>query len=377
MNRLALIDRDDGLLTDPFIPHGALAYEFIQGTVDGANGRKPYEKLLLTHGIDIVIDLSLNETRPVLRATDENGVRYLNTGIINRPGESFYQTVVDFVEQRESPAWNAPHILCAGMNPGIVNMWVRKGMERFGAPLNVVHFEYDTGQPVEGWRPIVTWSRETFVNEAGSDPGGYMEGKGKIRYLYPNALKHRVSMKEVLTPIMPLDEYPRGLPLLHEENITIAQRYDVPSRFLFAMDPRTMDHIEAVYDKDRELPAGAMMLGDNRKTVLQGAVTIGVRLQYRERDVYFFNRTEHGACPGVSGSCVQVAAGVYSALLTMIGDSLQPRIHFVEDLFGTACQTLMDEHLPTEERIFPRDGMRPRPAFRWQPSAQQDPTESA
>lgn len=351
LRKLVLVDREDGLSCDPFLPHRFLDYEFIGMNVDEKNGRASYEALLRRHEIQVVIDLSVNETRAILQVTNDNGVSYLNTGIANCMGESFYEVVLDVVERKNSHTWKVPHILCAGMNPGIVNMWVATAVERFGTPRNVVHFEYDRGQPCGKWEPVITWSRETFLDEIGNDPAGYMERRGRVKYLYPNPLKNRMSMKEVLSPILDLEEYPKGFLLLHEENITLAQAYDIPSRFLFAIHPKTMDHLERVYDERGEVSTDMMTLGDNRKVPLEGSVTIGVALDYGDRTVYFLNTTGQDSRPGVSGSCWQVAAGLHAALFTLLDHPLQKGIYFVEDLFGTFCEKLVAENLPVQEVI--------------------------
>ncbi|MBU2499309.1 MAG: saccharopine dehydrogenase NADP-binding domain-containing protein [Proteobacteria bacterium] len=349
-DRLVLVDQDDGLLRNPFIPHGRLSYEFIKATVDVIGDRASYLHLLKTSGAGVVIDLSINETRPMIEATDKAGVSYVNTGIMNRRGEHFVDVVLD-IFRRKALSCAAPHILCAGMNPGVVNIWVREGIERFGIPRAISHFEYGTGQPIHGWIPINTWSRETLLDEIINDPAGYMEGMGRSKELYPNPLKNRVLMKEVLSPVMDLEEYPHGFLLLHEENITIAQRYNVPSRFLFALHPRTMDHLEALYDKEKAVPTETLTLGDNKETPLTGSVTVGVRLEYDERMHYIFNRTPHGHLRGSSGSCWQVAGGLHAAILTLMKNDLGKGIHFMEDLYGTSCERLVRENLPVEEVV--------------------------
>ena len=356
LRKLVLVDRDDGLSSDPFVPHRLLDYEFIRMNVDEKNGRASYEALLHRHEIQVVIDLSVNETRAILQVTNDNGVSYLNTGIANRIGENFYEVVLDVVERKKSRTWKTPHILCAGMNPGIVNMWVRTALERFGMPRNVVHFEYDRGQPCGKWEPVITWSKETFLDEISNDPAGYMVRRGKVKYFYPNPLKNRMSMKSVLSPVLNLDEYPRGFLLLHEENITLAQAYDISSRFLFAIHPKTMDRLENVYDEQGEVPADLVTLGDNRNVLVEGAVTVGVALEYEDRRVYFFNTTDQDGRPGVSGSCWQVAAGLHAALFTLLDHPLQHGIYFVEDLFGTLCEKLVAENLPVQEMIVHHEG---------------------
>jgi hypothetical protein len=237
------------------------------------------------------------------------------------------------------------------MNPGAVNLWVREGMERFGRPRSITHFEYDTAQSVEGWLPLITWSRETLLDEIINDAAGYMEGKDRVKLQYPNPLKNRMDMTGVLRPIMDLPAYPRGFLLLHEENITIAQEYDLPSRFFFAMDSKTMDYLESLYDRDGFVPVDALELGDNQNILLRGSVTIGVVMEYSDRSLYLYNRTGHERVAGSSGSCWQVAAGLYSALFTLITDPLAGHVYFPEDLYGTSFARRISENLPVQQRV--------------------------
>jgi hypothetical protein len=350
LGKLVLVDKQEPWADDGSVSFRELKGEFIKASVDVDKGREDYLRLLKTCRIDIVIDLSVNETRAMLAVADRAGVSYINTGVANRPGENFSEVVLDLVKRKAS-SWNAPHILCSGMNPGVVNMWVRRGIEKSGVPKNIVHFEYDTGQSVDGEVPIIAWSRETLVDEIVNDPAGYVEGRNKIRFIRPNPLKNRVSMEEVLRPIMNLPAYPRGFLLLHEENITLGQEYDVPSRFLFSLKTETMDYLEEVYDKKKEVPLDTLTLGDNRNVLLKGEATVGVCLEYEDTREYFFNTTAQGAVPGVSGSCRQVAAGLHAALWTVMEDPLAKRVYFVEDLLGTTCERLMMANLPVQQVV--------------------------
>ena len=347
LGKLLLVDRRDPWVDDR-VPD--LNGEFLKAAIDVDRHRDDYLGLLKAHRIDTVIDLSVNETRAMLAATDRAGVSYINTGVANRPGENFSEVVLDLVDRRMA-SWNVPHILCSGMNPGVVNMWVRRGIEKFGVPRNIVHFEYDTGEPMNGGVPVIAWSRETLVDEIVNDPAGYVEGRNKIRLVQPNPLKNRVSMEDVLRPIMTLADYPRGFLLLHEETITLGHGYDVPSRFLFSLKTETMDYLEEVYDKEKEIPLETLALGDNRTVLLKGEATVGVCLEYESARVYFFNTTAQGEVPGVSGSCRQVAAGLHAALWTVTDGPLEKRLYFVEDLLGTTCERLMMSNLPMQELV--------------------------
>jgi hypothetical protein len=356
LNRLVLVDRTDRLPADGFIPHRALEYEFVNTTVDVEKERSAYLDLLDRSDAHVVIDLSVNESRRMLEATERAGASYINTGIMNGREEKFWEVVLDLYRRKES-GWHAPHILCAGMNPGIVNLWVRQEIERSGLPQRVNHFEYDTGQPVQGWMPINTWSLETLIDEIANDPAGYMEGRDKTIELYPNPIKNRVDMKAVLSPIVELHEYPRGYLLLHEENITVAQRYDVPSQFTFAVHSRTMEYIEQLFDREGTIPKESMKLGDNLIIPLRGSVLVGVLLDYGDHRKYVFNTTSHDGSPGSSGSCRQVAAGLHAALFTLLRDHLGRRIYFPEDLFGTCYEELAEQNLPAQRVVIQGGGL--------------------
>jgi hypothetical protein len=350
LGELVLVDRQERRMDDEGPSFQELNGKFLRTTIDVGKGREDYVRLLKAHEIDIAIDLSLNETRAMLAATDRARVSYINTGVANRRGESFAEVVLDLLH-RKTASWNAPHILCSGMNPGVVNMWARRGIETSGVPKNIVHFEYDTAESVDGGMPVIAWSRETLLDEIVNDPAGYVEGRGKIRLFPPNPLKNRVSMEQVLRPIMSLRIYPRGFLLLHEENITLGQEYNVPSRFLFSLNTEIMNYLEEVYDRKKGVPLDILALGDNRKVRLTGEATVGVCLEYENMREYFFNTTPQGNIPGVSGSCRQVAAGLYAALWTVIEDSLKKRLHFVEDLLGTTCERLMMANLSMQHVV--------------------------
>jgi hypothetical protein len=350
LGKLVFVDKQEPWADDRSLSFRELKGEFLKTTIDVDKGREDYLGLLKTHGVDIVIDLSVNETRAMLAATDRAGVSYINTGVANRPGENFSEVVLDLVH-RQTESWNAPHVLCSVKNPGVVNMWVRRAIASSGVPKNIVHFEYDTGEPVAGGMPIIAWSRETLLDEIVNDPAGYVVGKNKIKFVPPNPLKNRVSMEEVLRRIMNLPVYPRGFLLLHEENITLGQKYDVPSRFLFSLKTETMDYLEKVYDKRKEIPLDTLALGDNGKIPLKGEATVGVCLEYENSREYFFNTTPQGEVPGVSGSCRQVAAGLHAAFRTVVEDPLEKRVYFVEDLLGTTCERLMLNNLPMQHVV--------------------------
>jgi hypothetical protein len=189
------------------------------------------------------------------------------------------------------------------------------------------------------------------LDEIVNDPAGYMDGRDKLVLIPPNPLMNRVGMDDVLGPIMDLDEYPRGFLLLHEENVTLAQSYDVPSRFIFAIHPRTMDHLATVYKGSGTLTVNDIGLGDNNAVSLMGKAVVGVLLEYPRRKVYFVNDLSHAAFHGCSATCWQVAAGLHAAVLTLLDDRLQGRVYFPEDLYGTSYGDIVSENLFMQETV--------------------------
>ena len=153
------------------------------------------------------------------------------------------------------------------MNPGNVNMWVRYGIEQFGLPEEIIHFEYDTSMIARNWKAMITWSVHEFLVEDVRDPGGVVLGKDKVKLLLPNALSNKVEMESVLKPILKLNEYPQGALVLHEENLTLAHKYGLPSKFVYAVHMKTMDALSKIYKKKKDVDQNDIGIADNLTTI--------------------------------------------------------------------------------------------------------------
>ena len=46
-------------------------------------------------------------------------------------------------------------------------------------------------------------------------------------------------MESFLKPFLELEKYPEGFTVLHEENVSIAQKYNIPSQFIYAINIKT------------------------------------------------------------------------------------------------------------------------------------------
>ncbi|MBS3122124.1 saccharopine dehydrogenase NADP-binding domain-containing protein [Candidatus Woesearchaeota archaeon] len=354
--KIVLVDKNDRLLKDVYINHKLLDYVFIQKKIELPDKEHEYLALLKAHNIDIVLDITDMNSIELLEATNKAGVSYINTAI-NDDKKNVEELYLDILK-RKNKTNKAVHILCTGMNPGNVNMWVRYGIEKFGVPKQIIHFEYDTSKIAKKWHPMVTWSIHEFLVECVQNPSGVALGRGKIKELLPNALENRESMKKILSPIMKLDKYPYGLTVLHEENVSISYKYDVPSKFIYAINPKTMQNLINIYEKKKKVTKKDLQLGDNTREVLDGADNIGVILDYEDKTIYYFNTCPNVAVIGTNATYTQVIIGIFSALFTRLVDKLPKKIYFVEDLYHTHFKYFMFDNMRVQEYVFSKNPKR-------------------
>lgn len=348
---LVLLDKRRALLDNPGLDHRRLDYTFLHCRLQVPRREAEYRAILKRHRIDIVLDLTDVDSLPLIGATDRAGASLVNTAMNDN------RVPVDVLIERteaERARWrHAPHILATGMNPGVVNMWVREAVERFGVPERIVHFEYDTSCGATGWFPMMTWSVREFLFETTYDPTGVMLGRNRLQRLLPNALARRMPMKPILSPVLKLDRYPRGYVILHEENVTLANRYDVPSQFVYAVHPRTMAALDRLYHDRRTVREKDLAHGDNVRRPLVGSDFIGVLIEYPDRKVYLTNAMENATISGTNATYSQVIVGIEAAFAALLG-GIEPGIHFTEDLYDTAYRDHLFAHMRVAQHVFRR-----------------------
>lgn len=349
-NKVVLLDRNKKVLEDDFIDHRLLNYSFIHREIKLPEEQGKYLKILSDNKIDIVIDITDMNSLEIINATNKAGISYINTAM-NDEKKTVTELLFD-IYPRKSKLNKAPHILCTGMNPGNVNMWVRFGIEKFGIPKQIIHFEYDTSKIAKQWHPMMTWSIHEFLVESVRDPSGIALGRKKVRKLLPNALENRKSMKGILEPILKLNEYPHGLTVLHEENLSVSFKYDIPSKFIYAVNPKTMANLIKIYEEKGNVTKEDLELGDNTNEILDGADSIGVILDYPDKRVYYFNTIPNVAVIGTNATYTQVIVGIFAAIFTLLFDKLKPSAYFVEDLFDTHFKYFMFDNMRIQEFVF-------------------------
>lgn len=344
-----LLDPDDTVLNNRFLDHERLDYEFLGHRLRLPGEAAEYRGMLIRERVDIVLDVSDLDTVPILEATDAAGVSYVNTAL--NDAKAGVAEILSRVYSRREQRRRAPHILSVGMNPGIVNIWVWHGFRHYGAPAGIIHFEYDTSMPASGWRPTITWSRQEFLAESVWEPTGLVE-RGELRMFTGNSLQHREDMRTVMEPVVALDRYPRGLLVLHEENIKLGRKLGASSKYLYALHPRTMDYLERIWRTRGRVAIEDLELCDNTSEPLIGSDTVGVCLEYPGRRVYYLHTLANEDVVGSNATCAQVAVGIEAALTTLLSERLSPRIYFASDLYDTAFADLVLGSLRVEHFEF-------------------------
>ena len=355
-NKLILVDKNKKVLSDPYINHKELRYTFVKKEIKLPDKEEEYLNLLKKYRVGLVLDITDIDTIPIIEATNKAGISYLNTAM-NDTKKTVTELIFEVIK-RKNELNKAPHILCTGMNPGVVNMWVQHGIEKFGIPKEVVHFEYDTSISCNGWKPLITWSRHEFLVECVRDQSGKMLGRNKVKLLYPNALENRVKMESFLKPFLELEKYPEGFTVLHEENVSIAQKYNIPSQFIYAINIKTMDILIKLYESKKKIRLNDLIQSDNRTEVLEGSDSIGVYLEYPTKRIYYFNTIPNISLIGTNATYTQVAIGIFAAIFTILFDKVRGGIYFVEDLSNTHYKYYLFDNMRVQEFVFKKKGIR-------------------
>lgn len=350
---LLLLDRNDRVLRNRFLDHSRLRYEFVRERLRLPHDGPAYVQLLRRRQIDIVLDLTDMDTLPVFEATDAAGASYINTAL-NEDSVGIDKTV-SAVHPTRARRRRAAHIIGSGMNPGVVNSWVMHAVRNYGVPREIVHFEHDTSMALDGWRPMITWSRREFLAETVWEPTGLVE-RGVVRIFPTNGLQNRHDLRPIMGPVVKLPSYPRGFLVLHEENVKLGRALGASSRYVYALHERTMRYLVELWRTQGTVRVGDLEVGDNTSVLLGGADTIGVCLEYaRGRRVYYLNSVSNRSVSGTNATCAQVAVGVYAALITLLSERRLPRrVHFPTDLYDTIYPHVQFSNLQVEHFVCAR-----------------------
>jgi hypothetical protein len=82
----------------------------------------------------------------------------------------------------------------------------------------------------------------------------------------------------MMEPVLQLSSYPRGLLVLHEENLKLGRRLGASSKYIHAVHPRTMDYLDRLWRDCGWVDIDDLVLGDSTSVRLAGSDTVGVCL---------------------------------------------------------------------------------------------------
>ena len=348
--RLVLLDKKGNIRKNKHLDHKKLRYVFVRKKINLPAKEKEFLSLLKRYGIGVLVDLSTIDTIPILEALRRIDVKYLNTSMNIADGAS-YSLVFDLINNRDKFS-EGVRILCSGMNPGVVNAWVRLGIETYGVPDRVTFIEYDSSRPASGWKTILTWSIEQFVNESSIERSAVMLGGDRVRLSKDVAVMCREDMAKYFRPIMKMADYPKGFVVPHEECASIAMLFNVPAKFVYAIHPKTMERLVSLYKKQGELSNHDLLLGDNVKMPLVGRDNIAVRLDYKDKAVYYMNSMDNSDQKGTNATCAQVAVGVLAGLRTLLKGDLPSRVYFTSELFNKGYKDFVLDSMAVQKFVF-------------------------
>lgn len=356
-NKLVLVDKRN-FQDDVFRTLEELDAKFVKLNVIPKHA-KEFTRLLRNHKIDIALDLSDAGTQFTSELIFEYGkTSYICCGFSTPSFAPLGEALNEWIdEQNKKSKPRLPHIFFTGMNPGAVNVWAAIGIEKFGVPNEIIEFEYDTSAFLRAHKEkMVTWCIQEFIVEVVTDPAEVILGDHKIKSFFPNGLYHTEELEPLFSPILKLPKYPRGAITTHEECVTLGNKFNIPAKFLYTVDPTTMAYVKKLYDAKGCVEEEDLVLGNNVDEPLIGADNIALRLDYDDKAVYYFNSAANNDHKECSGTDFQVAIGVYAALFTMLFSDLKPGIHYPEDLLGTLFPKFLTDNMMIQEFVFEKHG---------------------
>src|SRR5690606_28965965 len=150
--------------------------------------------------------------------------------------------------------------------------------------------------------------------------------KGRLKRLPYNSLEYREDLRPIMEPVCPMESYPRGMLVLHEENLKLGRKLRASSRYVYAIHPPTTEYLTRLWRERGGVEIEDLELGDNVELPLRGGVTIGACMDYPDRRIYYLHSLRNDAVVGTNATCAQVAVGIEAAMRTLRNERLMPRV---------------------------------------------------
>jgi hypothetical protein len=287
--------------------------------------------------VDLVPEIHKLE---MLRVADEFGVSLVNATSTEAAAETAERACIAHGLRLHRS--RRPHVLAAGMNPGIVNALAMDVVRAHGIPERITFFEWDGTAPARGMTspPGVAWSPHEFLLELTDDRVFDMDLSGTMRIrdataatLPAEALAGIPGALESC-PWIPSDA--EGLLIGHEECYYVARLLLRPVRYVYASHPA------AIAAARSGLPIDPRPLVRDSQGELVGANTVGVSVEYGDRVVVRHMTAENRADGSVSwphGSNATswlVGVGLVAAVQSVLDlrYRYEPCVRFTHDLPG-------------------------------------------
>lgn len=291
---------------------------------------------------DIVIDTSWANTVEMLKCCDRLGVKYINSALEHvrtdeneekYEGFSLIEAIRHFEKYKNSFV-NTSAIVCAGMNPGVVQWMAIELLKQHPqeTPRGCYIVEHDSSffkdkQKAKENVLYTTWSPECFLHEAVLSYPMFM------KHHTPHFLDENVYDLEFKVTLGNRQFY--GCLMPHEEVYTLGKLYNMESGFLYKVNDHTTGVIRSNLDDISKLRDGEMEVLDPLDAALEGEDLVGVLMIYQDKERYMYNAASNESAFSqykTNATYFQVACGLYASLCVLLMDEIPTGVYYVDEL---------------------------------------------
>ncbi|MDR3597507.1 S-adenosylmethionine decarboxylase [Clostridium sp.] len=309
------------------------------------NNTEVFTEHLKQTNTTIVLDVSFADTVNMLRCCDSLGVIYINSAFEslsvdeNNDLEGFpLQERYEIFESHRDEFQNTSAIICSGMNPGVVQWMAIDLMKKYPNKLPKACYivEEDTSfyedETLADKNTLyTTWSTECFLDEAIYSYPSFVK-KHHSLFLYKDV--YELEFKVVLG-----EKNFYGCLMPHEEAITLGKMYDMETGFIYKINDHTTNLITDNLDNVDDLWSKPMSVLNPEVSPLKGEDLVGILLVYDDKELYMYNSLNNSKTYEkykTNATYLQVAAGIYGALATILLDNIPRGIYYVDELLVNA-----------------------------------------
>lgn len=340
-----------------------------------------YEKILSTTTKDggLVIDLSFGiETSAMIKWCMHNNRMYLSTAL-----ETWEETETDvdpktedekvslmkkitlsyqhkkiYDLQKELSEYKTTCLINMGANPGLISLFVKRGLIDFAKHLNLKYVENDfnllskqleietihiseidtqissISKPIDEF--VNTWSIEAFHEEGfsyseinfGSHEKNIPKGIKPYNIEFPNIyFLKQFGFNNVMCSYVPDEQY-HGLVITHSEVIELgnylsSKNYSPTIQFIYSPCPDAWNSLREIKPKNYKLPSKKRILMDD---IISGSERMGCLLMSKSYGAFWtgsildINQVRDIMPKGSNCTVMQVAAGVLAGVCWMLGN---------------------------------------------------------